>query len=191
MNQKNENKILTIPNALSLFRLCLIPVFIWLYIGVQNYAWAAAILVLSGLTDLVDGIIARRFGSISNFGKILDPIADKLTQGVVLFCLILRFPLMLIPFTILILKEIFVGITGALVIRKTGKVYGANWHGKVATWLLYIMMIVHVIWHGLPASFSNLFIAISAIVMIISFVLYGVGNIKKLVRPKPNDDIEN
>ncbi len=191
MNEKDQNRILTVPNILSFFRLCLVPVFVWLYSVEQNFAWAAAILILSGLTDLVDGIIARRFHSVSNLGKILDPIADKLTQAAALFCLILRFPLMIAPFILLVVKEIFVGITGAMVIRRTGKVYGANWHGKVATWLLYITMIVHVIWHDIPLTYSNLFIVICIIVMAVSFVLYGTHNIRILRNAKLSDNAEN
>lgn len=181
MNENYENRILTIPNALSAFRLCLIPVFIWLYSLEQNYSWAAGILILSGLTDLIDGIIARRFHSVSNLGKILDPIADKLTQAAALFCLVFRFPFMLAPFILLVLKEIFVGITGAMAIQKTGKVFGADWHGKVATWLLYAMMILHVIWRDIPAWLSNLFIVICIVVMAVSLVLYGIRNIKMLM----------
>ena len=123
MNATNntQNKILTIPNLLSLFRLLLIPVIIWLYTVRKDYFPAGALLILSGLTDLADGFIARHFNAVSNVGKILDPIADKLTQAAMLFCLITRFPLMAAPFGVLVLKEIFIGTTGLLVIRKTGK----------------------------------------------------------------------
>lgn len=185
MNQTSENKILTIPNVLSVFRLCLIPVFIWLYIVKQNYIWSGSILVLSGLTDIVDGFIARHFHAVSNLGKILDPIADKLTQAAILFCLITRFSLMLIPLVLLILKEIFAGITGLLVIRRTGKVFGAVWHGKVSTCLLYAMMIIHVIWHNIPALFSNLMIVVCIVMMMVSFILYGIQNIRALIGGPP------
>ena len=81
-----KNKILTIPNLLSLFRLCLIPVFMWLYCVEKNYLWTGIILIISGLTDTVDGFVARHFNMISDLGKILDPVADKLTQAAMLFC---------------------------------------------------------------------------------------------------------
>ena len=71
-----SNKIITIPNILSLFRLCLIPVILWLYLGQQRNLLAGCVLVLSGVTDIVDGLIARRFHMVSDLGKILDPIAD-------------------------------------------------------------------------------------------------------------------
>ena len=188
MTQKYENKILTIPNVLSVFRICLIPIFIWLYSVKQNYIWAGYVLVLSGITDIMDGFIARKFHLISNLGKILDPIADKLTQGVILLCLISRFSFMIVPFILLILKEIFAGVTGLLVIRKTGQVFGADWHGKVSTCLLYAMMIIHVVWYNISPVFSNIFIIVCIAMMIVSFVLYGIRNIRALTNPKLYDN---
>ena len=79
--EENLNRIITVPNLLSFFRLCLIPVIIWSYCVKKNPLLAGEILLLSGLTDLADGYIARRFHRISNLGKILDPVADKLTQA--------------------------------------------------------------------------------------------------------------
>ena len=67
-----KNQILTIPNLLSLIRLLLIPVILWLYIGLKSNTWAITVIILSGLTDVVDGFIARTFHMISDFGKILD-----------------------------------------------------------------------------------------------------------------------
>ena len=81
--EENLNRIITVPNLLSFFRLCLIPVIIWSYCVKKNPLLAGEILLLSGLTDLADGYIARRFHRISNLGKILDPVADKLTQAAV------------------------------------------------------------------------------------------------------------
>ncbi|MDR1769792.1 MAG: CDP-alcohol phosphatidyltransferase family protein [Hungatella sp.] len=177
MNQEPQNKILTIPNMLSALRLCMIPLLVWLYYVKQDYLWTGGLLILSGLTDVVDGFIARRFHMISNLGKVLDPIADKLTQGAMLFCLITRFPFMMAPLVLLILKEIFAGITGFLVIRNTGQVFGANWHGKAATILLFAMMILHVVWNDIPTVLSNILIAVCLVMMFVSLVLYGIRNI--------------
>lgn len=180
MNQDTKDKIITIPNILSTIRIILIPLFIWLYAIQQNYPAAAAVLLISGITDIVDGYIARTFQLISNLGKILDPVADKLTQAATLFCLVTRFPAMLIVLILLIIKELFVGITGWMVFRKTKEVFGANWHGKVATCLLYAMMILHVLWHDIPLSYSDVIIAVCVIMMGISLVLYGIRNINAL-----------
>jgi len=118
--------------------------------------------------------------SYDHLGKVLDPIADKLTQGAMLFCLVTRFPFMMAPLVLLILKEIFAGITGFLVIRNTGQVFGANWHGKAATILLYAMMILHVIWNDIPRILSDILIAICIVMMLVSLVLYGIRNVLAL-----------
>lgn len=176
----SQSKILTIPNLLSFFRLCLIPVFMWLYCVEKNYLWTGIILIISGLTDTVDGIIARKFNMISDLGKVLDPIADKVTQAAMLFCLLTRFPLMIAPLALMVVKEFFMGVTGLLVIQKTGKVFGADWHGKVNTWLLYAMMILHVFWYNIPDIVSKVLIGICVVMMLISLVLYGRHNLKAL-----------
>ena len=77
----------TVPNILSLFRIALIPVLVLTYLSCDDIWLPASVLVLSGLTDLLDGWIARHFNQISEIGKLLDPIADKLTQFTVVVCL--------------------------------------------------------------------------------------------------------
>lgn len=179
---KYEKKIITIPNIFSFFRICLIPVLVWLY-GVENdYMWAGYILILSGITDMVDGYIARHFHMVSNLGKILDPIADKLTQGVMLMCLVMRFPLMIVPFVLLIAKEIYMSVSGILVIQRTGIVCGADWHGKAATCFLYGTMILHVFWHEITPMVSAVCIIACAALIGVSFVLYAIRNAKLLKR---------
>ncbi len=180
MTKPDTAKIFTIPNLLSLFRLCLIPLTVWLYCSEQNDVWAGCILILSGLTDIVDGFIARHFHMTSDLGKVLDPIADKLTQAAMLICLLFRFPLMIWPFVVLALKEVFMSITGLAVIRKTGTVPGASWHGKAATCLLYAMMICHVFWSEIPALLSGALIAACTAMISLSFLLYGLRNIRML-----------
>ncbi len=177
---KSENKILTVPNLLSLFRLILIPVIVWLYWYRKEYIPAGVLLIISGLTDLADGYIARHFNAVSNVGKILDPIADKLTQAAMLFCLVTRFPLMAAPFGFLVIKELFIGTTGLLMIRKTGKVVGADFHGKVATTLLYAMMILHIFWIDITPEISAVTIVICLISMAFTLLVYGNRNMRVL-----------
>lgn len=175
-----QKKIITIPNLLSLFRLCLIPVIVWLYCFKKNYPATTLVLALSGITDIVDGIIARRFHMVSDFGKAFDPIADKLTQIAMLMCLLTRFPCMLLPLVILIIKEIFAAVTNLMAIHKTGNVLGADWHGKVTTVLLYATMLIHLIWYQIPALASGLLIGCCTVMMLVSAVLYGIRNIKAI-----------
>lgn len=174
-----RNQVLTIPNLMSLLRLCLIPVFVSLYLEGKNAA-TAAVLLLSGLTDVADGWFARRFGAVSDLGKALDPVADKLTQAAMLMCLVTRYPAMLVPFMLLMAKELFAAVSGLLVIRYTGSVPGAVWHGKVTTLLLYGLMILHVIWKEIPISLSNILIGLCVAMMILSLVLYAIRNISAI-----------
>lgn len=192
MSDKNENiivserqdgmclKILTIPNILSIFRLSLIPLIVWLYCGENNYAMTGNVLIISGITDIADGFIARHFHMVSDLGKILDPIADKLTQIVVLGCLMYRFPLMLVLIIIMFIKETFMGITGFLIIRRKKMVHSSNWHGKLATVLLYITMFLHIFWYEISSVISLLTIVVCAMAILMSFVLYAILNLKRL-----------
>lgn len=175
MNKKNS--FFTIPNMLSVVRLCLIPVFMWLYCVKKDSLWTAIVLVISGLTDIADGYIARHFNMVSDVGKALDPIADKITQGAMLLALITQFPSMKFPFVLLLVKEAIVGIGSLVVIRKTDEVNGAVWHGKVTTTLLYSTMILHLLWPHMPESVSTGMIIACVVMMLISLVMYTLRNV--------------
>lgn len=166
----------------------MIPLIIWLYCTQKNYALTAVVLVLSGLTDMVDGYIARRFNMVTDLGKALDPVADKLTQASVMFCLLSRFRMMLVPLLLLIFKEVCNGVISLVVIKKTGKVCGADWHGKVCTWLLYAMIFVHIVWFDISREWTTALIGICVIMMTLSFALYMVRNYKMLTKEVTNND---
>ena len=188
MEQNTRKQLFTIPHLLSLLRLCMIPLIIWLYCTQKNYALTAVVLVLSGLTDMVDGYIARRFNMVTDLGKALDPVADKLTQASVMFCLLSRFRMMLVPLLLLIFKEVCNGVMSLVVIKKTGKVCGADWHGKVCTWLLYAMIFVHIVWFDISREWTTALIGICVIMMTLSFALYMVRNYKMLTKEVTNND---
>lgn len=177
-----ENRIFTIPNFLSAFRIVLIPVIIWLYCGKQSYYAAFFVLLLSGVTDLVDGYIARRFHMVSKLGKALDPIADKLTQGATLICLGTRFPEMWILAIALVVKEAVTGVLTLLAIRKTSEIKGADWHGKIATCLLYAVMLAHMLWPGMPGWITMVLTGICLAAMMTSFILYVKRNLADIRR---------
>lgn len=178
--KKKENKFLTVPNVLSLFRIALIPVIVWLYAISGNMVWSGVVLIVSGLTDIADGWIARHYNMVSEVGKALDPIADKLTQGAVLLCMIFRFPLLVFPFILMLAKEAFVGFTGLLLIQKSGAVYGAEWHGKAATCLIYAVLLLHLFWTEIPPAATLVSVILTSGMMLISLFLYGMRNLKLL-----------
>ena len=188
MEERYKHKIITIPNILSLFRLLLIPVIMWLYIVKEDPVLTTVILALSGITDIVDGIIARKCHMVSDFGKAFDPVADKLTQIAMLFCLVSRFKWMLLPLCVMVIKEVTAGILGLLVIRKTGKVDGAVWHGKATTVSLYSMMIIHLIWYNIPGVISGILIGACTALALLSAFMYSKENMRILL--KKNNDPE-
>lgn len=186
-----KNKIITIPNVLSFFRICLIPLFVWIYFDYKESGVAAIVFILSGITDVADGFIARRFNMISDFGKAFDPVADKLTQIVVMGCLIYDHPLLAIPLGILVIKEILAATMNMLTMKKTGNVVAAVWHGKLNTVLLYITMFIHIVWplvsHSqIPETVSKVLIFICIGMMLLSAILYTKSDVKAIKEEKNN-----
>lgn len=179
---KYQKKILTIPNVLSFLRLCLIPVIVWLYNYKQDYSLTVLVLLISGVTDIVDGIIARKCNMVSDFGKAFDPVADKLTQMAMLFCLVSRFPYMAVPLVLLVIKEVFTGITALITIKRTNTVKGAVWHGKLTTVALYSMMAIHLIWYNIPHTVSLILVGVCIGIMLMSFIMYATRNITAIKR---------
>ena len=165
-----DNKILTIPNALSVLRILMIPAIVY-YIN-NRYELAFFYLMLSGTTDVLDGLIARKFHITSDLGIVLDPIADKLTQGCVLIAVAKSTPWMTALCILLIVKESIMGIGGLIVLRKTNKTYSANWYGKLANCCIYATLAVHILWKEMPPVYSNGMIILCAVAMLLSLVLY-------------------
>ncbi|HAL63244.1 MAG: CDP-alcohol phosphatidyltransferase family protein [Firmicutes bacterium] len=167
-----KKNILTIPNLLSLLRILMIPIIVWLYISKQNYRAATAVIILSGLTDVADGIIARKFNMVSDFGKILDPIADKLTQGTLIISLSLKYPKMIWLIALFTAKEFIMALLGYITIRNTDSVNSAKWYGKLSTFVLYASMILMVLIPDLPTSIVNTLILLCAAILCLSLFMY-------------------
>lgn len=175
----SENKLFTIPNVLTIFRILLIPFIVWSYC-IKEHELMVGILFLSAVTDVADGWIARQYHQVSNFGKALDPVADKLTQGITLICLLLTFPQMIAMFVLMAVKEIVLGILEIIVIKKSGEVKGANWHGKVATVMIYLTMMAHILFiDSITFPVSVGMISCCMVMMALSFVLYAREIIKR------------
>ena len=178
---KYKDKIITIPNLLSLFRILMIPFIVWVYMVKEDYILSGILVLVSGLTDIADGFIARKFNLISDVGKVLDPIADRATQIVVILLLASSFPLMLIPVVLSIIKEIFMGVTGYFIIRKCNIVLGAHWYGKLATLLLTATMTLHLFWHNLDNTLSVVTTLVASASILLALILYAVRNFKYLL----------
>ncbi len=196
MSEKDySKKIFTVPNVISMFRLLLIPVFIISYVVMKNDLLTVILLTVSGVSDVLDGFIARKFNMVSDLGKALDPVADKLTQLAMIFCLIFRYPYMIIPFVLLAVKEIIAAVTGLEVIKVTNVVRSAEWHGKAATFCIYVTMILHLVWKiffrvEIPFTVSVISVAVTTAVILLSFILYTARNIR-LIKGAKKESAEN
>ena len=158
-----KKEVFTIPNFLSLFRLLLIPVYVYLYLNAERtsqYVAAGLVLALSCLTDMVDGKIARKCHMISKVGMLLDPVADKATQTTLLICLSMKYPV-LYPVLALIIAYL------------NGKMLpGALLIGKVCTTVLFVSLIALVLFPEIPSQFVDLIAMVDAGFLGVSFVCY-------------------
>ena len=175
-----KQPVFTVPNLLSFFRLLLIPVIMWLYCREQAYGLTALVLLLSAVTDIADGFIARKWNLVSDLGKALDPIADKLTQIATMWCLLSRFSHLWVPLGLLMVKEVFTGVMSLYAVKKSGVVYGADWHGKLCTILLYTAMGLHLVWPTIPPMLSKLMMFVCMLVMCFSGLMYWYRNFKQI-----------
>ncbi|MGI6498967.1 MAG: CDP-alcohol phosphatidyltransferase family protein [Oscillospiraceae bacterium] len=169
--QIDTHKTWTIPNILSLIRICLVPVIIWLYCFRQAYWLAAIVIGISGLTDILDGIIARKFNMITDPGKLLDPVADKLTQIAIVFCLSIQFVPMRVLMVTLIIKELIILLLTYLAARKKS-INSAQWYGKLCTVILFIVIVVHILIPFLSETVSWTLSMIAIGFTVLSLVMY-------------------
>ena len=129
-------KNLNVPNILSFIRILVLVPFV-VCVHSDNYLWAGIILILSGLTDLLDGYFARKFNQITKLGKMLDPIADKLTLITVMICSSIKFPRIFPFMMILILKEILMLMASVVLLKLKKKPPASKWYGKLSTVVFY------------------------------------------------------
>ena len=167
----NVEMKMNVPNALSIVRLILIPFFAYLFLNDLVY-WSFVVLVVSGITDLLDGIIARHFNQITPLGKILDPLVDKMTQVAVVICLAIQYP-PIIPLTIIcFVKEAAQGLGGWLLLRRGVKPQGARWYGKVSTFAFYGAMAAIVAFPNMHEMLRVGLVVFVSMLMIFAFIRY-------------------
>ena len=186
---KNWN---TIPNWLSFARIIMVPIFAVLFLKGQIVP-ALLVLALSGLSDFLDGKIARRFNQVSELGKVIDPVADKLTQITIAVLLYLKFHSsengMIKTFSwiflVFIIKELVMVVFGDIMIAVGLKPGAAEIYGKVATFVFYGVMILlfafapdvgafNSLW-TVPDAMLVILVAISALLTVVAFVSYLPG----------------
>lgn len=170
-----KREIFSIPNLLSLFRLILIPVYAALYLNAtEDYQFfiAGTILAASCLTDMIDGRIARKFNMITTLGKVLDPLADKLTQFTLTICLSSKYPALYPVLGLFVIKELFQLSLGIFFLRKGKMLSGALMTGKICTTVLFISLIALVLFPNMNTIAVNLISVTDTLFLAIAFSGY-------------------
>jgi cardiolipin synthase (CMP-forming) len=160
-----------VPNILTAIRFILIPIFAY-YLCIGDYYTAVFLFLLAGLTDILDGFIARKYNLITSWGKLADPLVDKLMQITALVILSIvkgMIPMWLL--SIVIAKEVFMGIGTILLYKQQNYVVSANWYGKMATVVFYfaIVMIIFKVPSNNP---YNPFIFLAVLATLFAFSMY-------------------
>ena len=183
-----KKEIFSIPNVLSMIRLALIPLYIVIFLNAKSdfhYYVSAGILAVSCLTDLIDGKIARHFNMITTIGKVLDPLADKITQFTLILCLAIRRNRFLLwaLIALFVAKESFQLIAGSLILRKGKILSGAVLPGKICTAILFVTLVLMIMLPNLSDKTIDTIAIVDGIFMIISFISYILvyaGKIQKI-----------
>ncbi|MCR5484091.1 MAG: CDP-alcohol phosphatidyltransferase family protein [Clostridiales bacterium] len=197
----------TVPNLLSFLRIVMVPIFAVLFY--KGYPiWAVFVLFLSGLSDFLDGKIARRFNQISDLGKILDPIADKLTQMTIALMLLLTFlhsenrtiRIFSWVFAVFLLKELFMLAVGLVMLALKVRPGAAEIYGKVATFVFYAVMIFIIAFGPdvgafrefwtMPTILLQILVVISALLTLLAFASYVPGTKKALIDDRKKEKLE-
>lgn len=164
--------LFTIPNILGYFRLLLLPV-IGVAVVEDWYGVKVTLLAVSGLTDFLDGKIARRFNQVTELGKVLDPIADKLTLCVLFLCLAIRNPYARIIVAVMAVKEIFMAVMQLYTCKKTGRTTGgALWFGKICTATMFLVLLAFLFWREMPVRAAVVLTVVSCVVIVFAWVMY-------------------
>lgn len=189
-----------VPNILTIVRFLLIPVII-IFAFQDNYVATIIVLTISGITDILDGFIARKFNFITDFGKLMDPLADKATQVTLLAVLTIQKIIPIWIIAVVLLKE-FIMISGASFLYGKELVVSSKWYGKLSTVLFYIAIVASLftlywnnslIKYNLPtipefATYIYYLAVTSTIFSLIMYIkaFYLQGYLKKVINQKNN-----
>lgn len=170
-----KEEIWSVPNVMGYFRILLIPVFCWLFLTAEedgDYYVAAAVVLVSTVTDFLDGFVARRFHMVTELGKFLDPVADKLTHCALVLCLASRYPLLWAAVALMALKEGYMVLMGVVKLKEGKKLDGAMWYGKVCTAALFAVMFLLMLFPHISADVADGLILLCLAVMLFTWIMY-------------------
>jgi cardiolipin synthase len=151
----------------------------------KEYFQAAAVVFISGLTDFLDGFIARTFNMITEFGKLIDSMADKLTQASLIFILVVKVKWMFLLLVLFVIMQLFMLVAGIFMLRKGKKLNGAKWFGKVSTTVFYAVMLTLIAVPTLDIAVTNVLMLLCGAFLLLSFLLYINEYVKMYHEVKP------
>ena len=170
---KKEN----IPNMLTIIRFLLIP-FIYFALINKHFLTALLIFTVSAITDVLDGFIARKFNYITDIGKLMDPLADKLTQVSLLLglCILKILPLWI--FIVVFIKELALVISASVLYSKNDVVVYSKWYGKLATTLFYLAIVCSLLINefnfAIPFRIDLYLFYLALLATVFAFVMYSI-----------------
>lgn len=175
----------TIPNIMTMLRIAVIVPFVMFFIR-EWYVYAAVTLGLSGLSDALDGYVARRYNQVTALGKILDPIADKLTLFAIIVCVTLNSPIIMPVMVILIAKDMLMLMGGTKLIRHHIAPPAAKWYGKVATVMFYLSVGI-IVFLKTVFKYENSVISLSLLSVTTAMMLFSLLNYYLIYRELMKD----
>lgn len=167
-----------IPNILSVIRLLMIPLVVWFFFS-DDRVMACVMFALANITDIADGIIARRYGFITELGKILDPLADKLLQVTTAVCLAISNPVYIILAVLLVVKELAMLIGGLIIIRNKSINPVSAWYGKAASVCYFVIVCIMILFESI-APFDLILTLLECAIALAALVLYYFKSFKSL-----------
>lgn len=185
VKREGIGRVWTVPNALTLLRFLLVGVMAWLFLSGEP-VWSMAVYLLAAGTDLLDGYIARRFHQVSNLGKAMDPIADKLMTVTALVCMLLRTYLTLGVLIVIIIKEALMIVGGILVYFVFGKVVYANLFGKISA-AAYFFAIMLMYLHKYVSPYDSWFMYLAVAMNLVSICQYFYINVVLEIRRRKEE----
>lgn len=178
--ESQKYPIFNVPNTLSFIRILVVPLMVYFFLNDQ-IIWAVVMITISGLSDAFDGFFARKLNQVTELGKMLDPLADKLTQVAAAVCIGIKFPNLLYILMVFIAKELLMALGATFLLKRHKKPCAARWYGKVATVLFYVSVAVIVVMDGfldveatLFYTVSNVLLGITAVMMVYAIIRYAM-----------------
>lgn len=173
-----KEDLFKIPNLLCYLRILMVPLFIYLFLT-ECYWQSAVVVLLAAGTDILDGYIARHYNMTTDWGKFIDPVADKMMQFSMLILTIFKIKWVLILVICFTVKELILLVVGIYIYHNDYNLNGSNWAGKLCTVVMDTVLLIFIAFDGIPDALAIVLVMLVIVVLLISFIVY-LSQYKKL-----------